>query len=75
MVTPSGISSVPSGMETPDMLELRKRKNQEESVNGGETPQLYQVIPQKEAAIQGRAMMGSSHVYDMNQVKKLAYIL
>jgi len=72
MVTPSGISSVPSGMETPDMLELRKRKNQEESINGGETPQLYQVIPQKEAAIQGRAMMGSSHVYDMNQARRVA---
>lgn len=26
MATPSGISSVPAGMETPDMIELRKRK-------------------------------------------------
>merc|ERR1712096_122156 len=72
MVTPSGISSVPSGMETPDMLELRKRKTAEESIGGGETPQLYQILPEKQASIQGRAMMGSSHVYDMNQARRVA---
>merc|ERR1712202_43124 len=72
IVTPSGISSVPSGMETPDMLELRKRKTAEESIGGGETPQLYQILPEKQASIQGRAMMGSSHVYDMNQARRVA---
>lgn len=64
MVTPSGISSVPSGMETPDMLELRKKKI-EDAMEGGDTPQLYQVIPEKQAGNIGRSMMGSSHVYDI----------
>ena len=30
LVTPSGISSIPMGMETPDMIELRKRKIESE---------------------------------------------
>ena len=31
---------------------------------GGETPALYTVLPEKAAAI-GGAMMGSAHVYDI----------
>jgi len=65
IATPSGISSVPSGMETPDMIELRKKKI-EDAMEGGDTPQLYQVIPEKATGI-GRSMMGSSHVYDMSR--------
>lgn len=71
MATPSGISSVPSGMETPDMIELRKKKI-EDAMEGGDTPQLYQVIPEKQTGI-GRQMMGSTHVYDIvNQPRRIA---
>jgi len=64
MITPSGISSVPSGMETPDMIELRKKKI-EDAMEGQETPQLYQVLPEKQAATARTGMMGSAHVYDI----------
>lgn len=30
MVTPSGLTSVPAGMETPDTIELRKKKIESE---------------------------------------------
>ena len=33
----------------------------------GETPALYQVIPEKETTV-GGAMMGSAHIYDMATV-------
>jgi len=69
MITPSGISTVPSGMETPDMIELRKKKI-EDAMEGGETPQLYQVLPEKAAAGIGRSMMGSAHVYDVNAPRR-----
>jgi len=29
LVTPSGITSIPAGMETPDMIQLRKKKLEE----------------------------------------------
>merc|ERR1719481_359412 len=32
---------------------------------GGDTPALYQVLPEKKAAPVGGAMMGSAHVYDV----------
>lgn len=35
----------------------------------GETPVLYQVLPEKSSAV-GGAMMGSSHVYDMAAVSE-----
>merc|ERR1739838_598454 len=69
MATPSGISTVTGGMETPDMLELRKKKI-EDAMEGGETPQLYHVIAEKQAGAIGRQMMASSHVYDMNQARR-----
>ncbi|KAJ3090670.1 Splicing factor 3B subunit 2 [Quaeritorhiza haematococci] len=61
LVTPSGLTSVPSGLETPDFIELRKdvRRSGED-----EPKQLYTVIPQKETAIRG--FMGSQHVYDIS---------
>ena len=41
LVTPSGLSSVGAGMETPDMIELRKRKEIEDAMEtGGDTPAL-----------------------------------
>lgn len=42
MITPSGLTSVPAGMETPDAIELRKRI-EDSMESGGETPSLYQV--------------------------------
>jgi splicing factor 3B subunit 2 len=75
LMTPSGISTtVSAGLETPDMIELRKRKSQiesdMESVTGGETPALYKILPEKAASI-GGSMMGSSKVYDLTSAKKV----
>jgi splicing factor 3B subunit 2 len=72
-MTPSGISTtVSAGLETPDMIELRKRKNQIESdmeSMGGETPALYKILPEKATSV-GASMMGSSKVYDISAAKK-----
>ena len=68
LITPSGLTSIPAGMETPDMIELRKRKNIEEAMESGAEPQtLYTVLPEKRVNV-GAAMMGSAHVYDMASV-------
>ena len=64
LVTPSGISSLPAGLETPDMIELRK-KRMETEMEGGDTPALYTILPEKRAETMGRAMMGSTHTYDL----------
>lgn len=64
LATPSGFSSVPAGLETPDMIELRKKKIEAE-MESTETPQLYTVLPEKRTDRIGQAMMGSTHVYDI----------
>ena len=65
LITPSGLSSVGAGLETPDMIELRKRKEIEDAMEtGGETPALFTVLTEKRAAV-GAAMMGSAHTYDI----------
>ncbi|XP_063221936.1 splicing factor 3B subunit 2 isoform X2 [Bacillus rossius redtenbacheri] len=64
LITPSGITSIPAGMETPEIIELRKRKIESE-MEGGETPALYQVLPEKRLDRVGGAMMASTHIYDM----------
>nr|XP_053645490.1 splicing factor 3B subunit 2-like [Cherax quadricarinatus] len=64
LVTPSGISSLPAGLETPDMIELRK-KRMETEMEGGDTPALYTILPEKRTETMGRAMMGSTHTYDI----------
>ena len=66
LVTPSGISSLPAGLETPDMIELRKKRLETE-MEGGDTPALYTILPEKriEQGV-GRAMMGSTHTYDLS---------
>jgi hypothetical protein len=72
-MTPSGISTtVSAGLETPDMIELRKRRTQIESdmeSMGGETPALYKILPEKSTSV-GASMMGSSKVYDISAAKK-----
>lgn len=64
LITPSGITSIPAGMETPEIIELRKRKIESE-MEGSETPVLYQVLPEKRMDRVGGAMMASTHIYDM----------
>lgn len=67
LVTPSGLTSIPAGMETPEAIELRKKKIESE-MEGGETPVLYHVLPEKRNERIGGAMMASGHVYDMTGV-------
>ena len=74
LMTPSGISTglVSAGLETPDMIELRKRKSQIESEMdaSGEAQALYQILPEKSQSV-GGSMMGSSKVYDLSSAKKV----
>ncbi|RWS29300.1 splicing factor 3B subunit 2-like protein [Leptotrombidium deliense] len=65
LVTPSGLSSIPAGMETPDIIELRKRKIEAE-MESGENPQLFTVLPEKKMERIGKDVMASTHVYDMS---------
>ncbi|WAR19532.1 SF3B2-like protein [Mya arenaria] len=58
-VTLSGMSSVPVGMETPRIINVHRIEDAMDQ--GGETPVLYQVIPEKKTSA-GGAMMGSTHV-------------
>ncbi|KAG2196547.1 hypothetical protein INT47_010386 [Mucor saturninus] len=65
LVTPSGMSSIASGLETPDHIELRKDRVRDED----EGPkQLYQVLPEVQKNISG--FMGSQHGYDLTTVDK-----
>ncbi|XP_071379618.1 splicing factor 3B subunit 2 isoform X1 [Centroberyx affinis] len=65
LITPGGFSSVPAGMETPELIELRKKKI-EEAMDGNETPQLYTVLPERRTGSVGAAMMASTHIYEMS---------
>ncbi|XP_067380916.1 splicing factor 3B subunit 2 isoform X1 [Channa argus] len=65
LITPGGFSSVPAGMETPELIELRKKKI-EEAMDGNETPQLFTVLPERRTGAVGAAMMASTHIYDMS---------
>uniref|UniRef100_A0A8C8E0X6 Splicing factor 3b, subunit 2 n=1 Tax=Oryzias sinensis TaxID=183150 RepID=A0A8C8E0X6_9TELE len=68
LITPGGFSSVPAGMETPELIELRKKKI-EEAMDGNETPQLFTVLPERRTGPVGAAMMASTHIYDMSTVR------
>lgn len=67
LVTPSGITSIPAGLETPEIIELRKKKIESE-MEGNETPALFQVLQEKRVDRAGGAMMASTHIYDMTSV-------
>uniref|UniRef100_A0A8C9TNG2 Splicing factor 3b, subunit 2 n=1 Tax=Scleropages formosus TaxID=113540 RepID=A0A8C9TNG2_SCLFO len=71
LITPGGFSSVPAGMETPELIELRKKKI-EEAMDGNETPQLYTVLPERRTTSVGAAMMASTHIYDVSGVGRKA---
>ncbi|EZA60657.1 hypothetical protein DMN91_007483 [Ooceraea biroi] len=64
LITPSGITSIPTGLETPETIELRKKKIESE-MEGGDTPALYTVLQERRTEGLGASMMGSTHVYDM----------
>ena len=65
LATPSGMSSVGApGQETPELIELRKRRI-EADMEGGDTPSLYTVLPEKKAHGVGASMMGSTHTYEV----------
>merc|ERR1712141_320760 len=65
LATPSGMSSVGApGQETPELIELRKRRI-EADMEGGDTQSLYTVLPEKKADRIGAGMMGSTHTYDV----------
>ena len=56
MATPSGMSSVGApGQETPELIELRKRRI-EQDMEGGETPNLYTILPEKKTDRMGAGM-------------------
>lgn len=65
LATPGGYSSsIPPGLETPGLIELRKRKIEEE-MEKRDNPALYQVLQEKKPERQGPSMMASTHVYDV----------
>ncbi|KAJ3169419.1 Splicing factor 3B subunit 2 [Irineochytrium annulatum] len=64
LVTPSGMQSVPSGLETPDFIELRKERRDEGP------KELYTVLPQRDNAVKG--FMGSQHTYDVSSITAAA---
>ncbi|XP_018644709.1 hypothetical protein Smp_199500 [Schistosoma mansoni] len=70
LITPSGVSSVGAGLETPQsMIELRKKTIEEamEDSTGLVTPstQLYRILPETETNLQPNALMGSTKLYDV----------
>ncbi|OQV14551.1 Splicing factor 3B subunit 2 [Hypsibius exemplaris] len=66
LITPSGgASSVPAGLETPDSIELRKKKIERDMESGDDVPQLYTILPEKKVDRIGGSVMGSSHVYEL----------
>jgi len=69
LVTPSGITSIPAGLETPEIIELRKKKIESE-MEGSETPALFQVLAEKRVDRVGGAMMASTHIYDIGGAKR-----
>ena len=76
-MTPSGLSSVGGGLETPGEIELRKKKEIEDAMEtGGETPALFHVLNEKRTNV-GASMMGSAHTYDLGlqTPKKVIYVV
>ncbi|KAI5474913.1 splicing factor 3B subunit 2 [Pseudohyphozyma bogoriensis] len=72
MDTPGGfasVSTVAQGLETPDFLELRKRREERDGTQTEEEDanrSLYTVIPEREARMRG--FMGSDRAYDVSGI-------
>lgn len=65
LTTPGGFSSVPVGLETPNGIELRKRKI-EASMEMRDNPALFTVLQEKRPGEKlTSALMASTHVYDV----------
>jgi splicing factor 3B subunit 2 len=75
--TPSGsgmasvVSTIAGGLETPDFLELRKRRDEETPIpssrGGKDDPKsLYHVLKEKNTSVRG--MMGSERGYDVSDI-------
>ncbi|KAJ2368907.1 hypothetical protein H4S01_001318 [Coemansia sp. RSA 2610] len=62
----SGMASIPSGLETPSVLQLRKQPAAEPS---GANKSLYTILPEREAA-QLEGIMGSQFTYEMGKRAK-----
>ena len=62
------MTSVASGLETPDFIELRKEVRRTEEEDEGQPRQLFQVLPEVQKNITG--YMGSQHGYDMSTVEQ-----
>lgn len=72
IATPGGYSSsIPAGLETPGLIELRKRKIEAE-MEASDNPQLYSVLPEKRVDRFGNQMMGSTFTYDVSSGAPLA---
>lgn len=56
------VSSLPSGMVTPETLQLRKQAGAETPTADEQPKQLYKVLEQKQTTV-GSAVFGSSHTY------------
>jgi len=68
-VADSQASSIISGIETPDNLDLRKARDTTGDSTPVEPKQLYQVIGEKEAGSARGQFMASSHTYDLSGAK------
>ncbi|KAG5439138.1 hypothetical protein PCANB_001437 [Pneumocystis canis] len=66
--TPSGmVSSVPSGIETPEYIELRKQRFSD--IKADSEKSFYQPIAEQQSRIKG--FMGSEYIYNLSDVNKL----
>ena len=69
LATPSGMLSVATTFfETPESIELRKKRIETAMDEGDEAPALFTVLPEKNVSL-GSALLGSSHIYDMAALK------
>ncbi|KAI6653176.1 Splicing factor 3B subunit 2 [Oopsacas minuta] len=62
--TPSGLISVPRGIETPATIELRKRPT-EDGHEGGEPPSLFTVLPEKQTTT---GTFLTTHTFDLSGI-------
>lgn len=68
---PSGIVSVPAGVQTPDLIDLRKRTaNIEQEMEMKENPSLFKLLPEKKVEEFGMERMPSAYIYDTSALKK-----
>jgi len=72
MATPSGKQSTATtvpGLDTPDNIQLRKKREIEAAMEQREHKDLYKIIPERSQKV-GRAAMGSTHTYDLSGARK-----